>query len=176
MAEAFGLAAGAINIAQVFTTVVDCFGYVELGRKFGRDFQSDLITLRLLSLRLSRWGSAVRIYDDPKLGNPTTSEYELKLAKETLFQILVLFSDSEKKCKKFRLGASAGDLSTYSSADIKEPTLATLDNKMREMATKRQKGTSLLKKTSWALYDKETLERLVGGISTLLENLEKLYP
>jgi hypothetical protein len=45
MAEPFGIAAGAVGIAAAFTACVDCFGYVQLGRHFGRDFQTDVLAL-----------------------------------------------------------------------------------------------------------------------------------
>ena len=40
MAEPFGIATGAVGIAATFTTYVNGFGYVQLGRHFGRDFQT----------------------------------------------------------------------------------------------------------------------------------------
>jgi hypothetical protein len=54
MAEPFGIAAGAVSIAAAFTACVDCFGYVQLGHHFRRDFQTDLLTLSCARLRLTR--------------------------------------------------------------------------------------------------------------------------
>jgi hypothetical protein len=56
MSYPFGITAGAIGIAAAFTACVDCFGYVQLGRHFGRDFQTDLLALNCARLRLTRWG------------------------------------------------------------------------------------------------------------------------
>jgi hypothetical protein len=68
MAEPFGILSGAVSIAAAFTACVDCFEYVKLGRRFGRDFQTSQLSLTCARLRLSRWGVAVRVYDDPQLG------------------------------------------------------------------------------------------------------------
>jgi hypothetical protein len=88
MAEPFGIAAGAVGIAAAFTACVDYFGYVQLGRHFGRDFQTDLLTLTSARLRLTRWGQAVNIYEDPKLGKPDATSAEVQTAKDALHQIL----------------------------------------------------------------------------------------
>jgi hypothetical protein len=63
-------------------------------------------------------GEAVNIYEDPQLGDPTASLVELQTAKDTLLQILVLFADSEKVSKKFKLSAKDGELSQFASTDL----------------------------------------------------------
>ena len=68
MAEPFGIAAGAIGIASAFTACVDCFENVQLGRHFGRDFQTSQLALNCARLRLTRWGESADIYNNPKLG------------------------------------------------------------------------------------------------------------
>jgi hypothetical protein len=144
MAEPFDIAAGAIGIAAAFTACVDCFEYVHLGRHFGRDFQTDLLALNCARLRLTRWGQAVNIYEDPKLGKPDATPAEIQIAKDTLYQILVLFADTEKISKKYRLEAKAGeDLSILAPDDIDTAVMA-LSNKMRELAIRPQKGSSIL--------------------------------
>jgi hypothetical protein len=66
--EPFSVIAGTIGISSAFTACVDCFEYIQFGRHFGRDIQTDLLAISCARLRLSRWGEAVNIYDDPKLG------------------------------------------------------------------------------------------------------------
>jgi hypothetical protein len=61
MAEPFGIVAGAVGIAATFKACVDCFEYIQLGRHFGRDYQTDLLSLNCARLRLTRWGQAVNI-------------------------------------------------------------------------------------------------------------------
>ena len=67
MAEPFGIVAGAAGIAVAFSACVECFEYIQLGRHFGRDFQTNQIILDCARLRLTRWGVSVIIYNDPKL-------------------------------------------------------------------------------------------------------------
>ena len=53
MAEAAGLAIGAINLAGLFTTCVECIDYISLGRNHGRDYEMSMTKLLLLKARLS---------------------------------------------------------------------------------------------------------------------------
>ena len=67
MVEAFGIVTGAVGIAATFTACVDCFEYVQLGRYFGRDYQTNLLTLNCTRIRLTRWGQAVDILNNSKM-------------------------------------------------------------------------------------------------------------
>jgi hypothetical protein len=176
MAEPFGIVAGAVGIAAAFTACVDCFNYVQLGRRFGRDYQTDLISLNCAMLRLTRWGQAVDIYGDPKLGRADATAAEVQTAKDTLFQILILFADTESISKKYKLKAQDGDdLSVFMDDDL-DPAVMALANKMKKLAIKRQKGSSILKTVSWALYHRAELQGLISDITLLLDSLEKLFP
>jgi hypothetical protein len=176
MAEPFGIVSGAVSIATAFTACVDCFEYVKLGRRFGRDFQTSQLSLTCARLRLTRWGAAVRVYDDPQLGNPNATPDELQAAKSTLLQILRLFEDSADLSKKYRLRAtSADDLSEFSVGDL-NPVSAALDNEMRDIASRRQKGASILKIAKWALFEGSELTRLIDNITRLIGDLETLFP
>jgi hypothetical protein len=174
MAEPFGIAAGAIGIAAAFTTCVDVFEYIHLGRRFGKDFQTSQLKLTVLRLRLSRWGEAVRIYDDHQLGNPAASEAEIQAAKDTLLQILVLMDDSNKISKKFAINGNAGAISREEMAT--DAALIAVNNSMRQLAIKRQKGASLVKLAGWAIHHGAALQTLIDNISGLVGDLETLIP
>ncbi|KAI9854174.1 MAG: hypothetical protein M1813_001344 [Trichoglossum hirsutum] len=176
MAEPFGIAAGAISIAAAFTACVDCFGYVQLGRRFGRDFQTDLLALNCARLRLTRWGQAVNIYEDPNLGRPDAKPAGIQTAKDTLLQILVLFANTEKISKKYKLNAKAEDDLSILEPDNMDPAVMVINNKMRELAIRRQRGSSVLKTASWALYHRSELKELIVDITSLINNIETLFP
>ncbi|KAI4230950.1 MAG: hypothetical protein LQ349_005917 [Xanthoria aureola] len=172
MAEAFGIAAGAVGIAAAFTACVDCFEYVQFGRHFGRDYQTDLLALNCSRIHLTRWGQAVDILNDPKLGRPDATAREIRTVKDTLCQILVLFADSAKISQQYTTGE---DLSVLSS-DSMDSTFVALNNKMRELAIKRQKSSSILRITQWALYRRSEFKSLIEGISSLIDSIEKIFP
>ncbi|KAI4136594.1 MAG: hypothetical protein LQ341_005538 [Variospora aurantia] len=172
MAEIFGIVAGAVGIPAAFTACVDCFEYVQFGRHFGRDYQTDLLALNCSRIRLTRWGQAVNIMTDPKMGMPDATSEQIQTVKDTLYQILVLFADSAKISQQYTTGE---DLSVLSS-DSMDPTFVALNNKMRELAIKRQKRSNILKITRWALYRKSEFKNLIEGISSLIDNIEKIFP
>lgn len=176
MAEPFGIAAGAVGIAAAFTACVDCFGYVQHGRHFGRDYQTELISLDCARLRLTRWGQSVNIHEDPKLGRPDASLAEVQTAKNALHQILVLFENTQNISRTFMLDSKAGDDLTLLEPSDLDPVVFGLRNKMKELAIRRQKGASILKTSQWALYRRSELKSLVSGITSLVDSIEKLFP
>jgi hypothetical protein len=173
MADPFGITASAIGIAAAFTACVDVFEYVHLGRRFGKDYQTNQLRLTLLRLRLSRWGTAVNIYNDPQLGNPSASKAEIQAAKDTLLHILVLFEDSSKISKEFKMKDDAGAAPDDASVDV---AVLAVNNNMRALAAKRQKSASLAKLTSWAIHDGKVFKRLTDDISGLIDGLVSLFP
>ena len=176
MAEPFGIVAGAIGVTSAFTACVDCFEYVQFGRHFGRDFETSKLALDCARLRLTRWGESVNIYDDPKLGRQDATATEIQLAKDALLQILVLFADTESISKKYKLTANAReDLSAFSTGDM-DPKMVVLDNKMKGLATQRQKKGRFLKLASWALHHRSALKDLLEQIVSLIDEIEKLFP
>ncbi|CEO59718.1 hypothetical protein PMG11_04383 [Penicillium brasilianum] len=176
MAEPFGIAAGAVGIAAAFTACVDCFHYVQFGRHFGRDFQTDLLSLDCAKLRLTRWGQAVNILNDPQLGRPDVTSAEIQTVKSSLLQIKALFDDTEKISKKYTLDAKAeDDLSILSNSDM-DPAVLALANRMKALASKRQQGRCISKRASWALYHRSELSELITNIISLIDNVEKLFP
>lgn len=54
MAEAAGLAASVIALAGLFNNTVECFEFIQLGRNFGKNFQTSQLKLDNARLRLSR--------------------------------------------------------------------------------------------------------------------------
>lgn len=176
MAEPFGFAAGTVGIAAAFTACVDCFQYVQFGRHFGRDFQTDLLSLDCTKLRLTRWGQAVNILSDPQLGRPDATSAEIQTVKASLLQIIALFEDTEKISRKYTLDVKAeNDLSILSTSDM-DPAVSSLITRMKALANKRQQGSSISKRASWALYHRSELKELITNISSLIDNVEKLFP
>jgi hypothetical protein len=105
------------------------------------------------------------VYGDDKLGRPEATTAEIQTAKNTLFQIVALFADTEKISKRYRKDAKFGDdLATYSASDM---------DAMREPVIKRLNGSTFLKTTSWAIYHRSELKPLIDEIIVPIDNLKK---
>lgn len=176
MAEPFGIVARAVGIATAFTACVDCFGYIQLGRHIGRDFPTDMLVLEGIQLRLIRWGQAVHVYEDPHLGMPDATAAELQTVHDTLFQILILFADTEKISDRYKTTSKPGTDVTAFSANDMEPRGRWLAAKLKELACRRQNGWTVLKTSGWALYHRSELQELMSNITSLIDNIVNLFP
>ncbi|KAI0160524.1 heterokaryon incompatibility protein s [Xylariaceae sp. FL1272] len=176
MAEPFSIVSGALGIAALFTNCVTCFDYIQLGRHFAEDYQQCQIMLDTLSLRLSRWGDAVGIYDKPCFRNDQTNDPHVQQAGTILAQIEQLFVRYEASAKQYSLGKQRKQLEVLDVEDL-EVVNCNVHNKLLNANTRyRQKCTSIFKRTKWALYDNKNFEKLVRHVAELTEQLEKLWP
>ncbi|KAK4107440.1 hypothetical protein N656DRAFT_802629, partial [Canariomyces notabilis] len=105
--------------------------------------------------RLSRWGEAVKINDDPRFRSSAPTDKSVQLAQSIIEEIVLLFESARKTSKRYELVA---------------------DQRLKDLACPRQKDTSLVKKTAWALYDGKSLENFVDQIAGFVDELEKAFP
>jgi hypothetical protein len=167
---------GAVSLTAIFTTCVDCFEYVQLGRNFGKDYQRSLLKLNITKLRLSRWADAVdesrNQYQVP-VGTPA----EAQKVKEILGEIVACFADAEKVSKRFETKSSnSTELQVYNADTDLEPSLRTMHDKMRELALMRQQRSSVGQRARWALYEKKYFDRLISDVTQLVKGLVQLFP
>ncbi|KAJ4263217.1 hypothetical protein NW764_016198 [Fusarium oxysporum] len=175
MAETFGTVAGALSVAALFNNCVDCFKYIQLGRHFGRDFERCQLKLDVAKTRLSRWGEAVAIQDDPRFATNAPDDRDGRQAKAILEEIGLLFQTVQKSSKRYEINASENDWVRLDDNDM-QPVVQRLHSRLGLVARQRQKQTGLLKKAVWALYDNRNFDKLVEQITAFVDDLEKLFP
>ncbi|GAP89452.1 putative HETs [Rosellinia necatrix] len=179
MAEVFGIVSGTVGIASAFSSCVEAFDYVQLSRRFGKDFETHRLTLTLLQLRLSRWGAAVGITSDPpfSLSQPDARPADIANARQAIEKISMLFEDSENVSRPYNSAGQRPEegLPALSEADM-NAFLRKLNKRMRKIAERRQKGVGFIKKVRWVLHDRERCSRLVEDITKLLDLLEQIFP
>jgi Prion-inhibition and propagation len=180
--EPAGLTVGVVALAGLFNNAVDCFEYIQLGRNFGKDFQTSLLKLDNARLRLSRWGEAARLNGDvadvQSLELTALSPEDIPKAEGLLGHILDLFTDAEKVSGNFKSQAVTGDsglmvLDVHADLDAAHRTL---HDQMRGLSIRRQNKTSLQQKAKWALYEKKHLERLISDVIELVNDLVETFP
>ncbi|KAI4264574.1 MAG: hypothetical protein L6R42_000325, partial [Xanthoria sp. 1 TBL-2021] len=95
-----------------------------------------------------------------------------------LGQILELFADAEGISAKFKTrgGRAEQDLLVHDTQTDLEPAASSLHNKMRDLSIKRQNQTRLRQKAKWALYEEKHFKRLIEDITSLVNDLIKLFP
>lgn len=182
MAETAGLAVGVVALAGLFNNAVDCFELVQLDGSFGKDFQTSQLKLDSARLRLSRWGESLSLNDDVQdatsLQRHFDSQAKVKHAEDLLGQILELFAEAEGVSIKYKNRAQPGNgsLTTYTPQMDLDPVIATLHNKMRQLALERQNKSCLRQKAKWALYQEKHFRRLIEDITELIDDLVELFP
>ena len=182
MAETAGLVVGVVALAGLFNTTVECFEFVQLGRNFGKDFQTSQLKLDSARLRLSRWGKSLGLVEDVRdlasLQGRFGSEANVKHAEALLGQIVELFADSEGVSNKYksRLVSQDGILAVYDPQLDLEPAMVKLHNQMRQLAIERQSRSGVRQKAKWALYQGKQFERLIEDITELVDSLIGLFP
>ena len=186
MAEIFGIVIGVASLAGVFTSCVDCFEYVQFARSFGKDYERSIIKLDVVRLRFTRWGQAVGIYNDgtdsshPQRHYIAATEEQLELCQDLLGQIGDIFNDAESVSKRLRMRAEKAK--NHDQLALCDPAVdlsyrsRAVHLKTSDIAKKRQKGTNLLQKISWTLYEKSKFDRLVEDVTGLVDSLEQVFP
>ncbi|SCO75793.1 probable Heterokaryon incompatibility protein S [Fusarium oxysporum] len=175
MAEIFGIATGALSVAALFNNCVDTFGYIQLGRHFGEDYQRCQLKLDIAETRLGRWGEAVGINNDVRFASATPPDNAVKGAQGILEDIVDCFEAAQKKSRRYAGRADKQELVVYDNNDM-NPIFQRLHKRSKDITRQRQKGTSIVKKAAWALYDGKSLEKIVDQITSWVDELEKLFP
>jgi len=186
MAEVFGIVAGAAGLAALFTPCVECFEYIQFGRHFGKDYERCLVKLDVVRLRLTRWGQAVGIYDDPaqaRAGNHhriMATDDELQNCASILGQIQEIFEEAESSSISFRTKREKeqkmGEITLCQPDSDLDARHRSVHLTTQAIAKKRQKGTNFLQKASWALYNKNKFDRLVEDLTGFVGALEAVFP
>ena len=142
---------------------------------FGRDYERCQLRLDVAKTRLSRWGEAVKINDDPRFDPSAPIETSVQLAQYIIEEIMLLFKSARKTSQRYELVADQQDLVVFEDTDMK-PAGRALHSRLKDLARGRQKHTSLAEKTAWALYDGKRLEKIVEQIAGFVDDLEKVFP
>jgi hypothetical protein len=157
MAEAAGLVVGVIALAGLFNNTVECFEFVQLGRTFGKDFQTSQLKLDNARLRLSRWGKSLGLDEDVQdtasLQGRFRSEANVKHAEALLGQAIELFAEAEGVSNRYKSRAQPQDnsLAVYDPQIDLDPAMVKLHDKMRQLATERQNRPGVRQKAKACL-------------------------
>lgn len=176
--EPVSLSVSVVALVSLFNTALDCFKRVKVAKSFGSDYQTYVLRLQNLRLRLSRWGEAVGLSkQSTAVGQPRTSalsESEVKQAEAVVGHIIRLFSDTEELAAKY--AGKQSELVVMDEDDDSLSDIGKLCQKMRDICLRRQRESSFATKAKWSLFSKEKFVELVGNIQSLIDDLVNLFP
>lgn len=180
--EPLGFAIGVAGLVTAFTTCVDCFEYVQLGRQFGQDYGKCILRIDAAKVRMCRWGAAMGLGLEPHLKRQVSaSDEEMRLAQSLLEQIMESFKDAERVSERFMKHTimqktRTEDLLVYDPNSDLDPSYQRLHLNMRERAIQLQKGTSIRKKAVWSLYEKKRFDTMIEEVTGFVSDLVELFP
>jgi len=182
MVETAGLVGGVVALTGLFNNTVECFEFIQLGRTFGKSFETSQLKLDNARLRLSRWGKSLslndNIQDTVSLQGRFESEATVKHAEALLGQIVELFAEAEGVSNRYKSQTAPQDdsLAVHDPQTDLDPAMAKLHDKMRQLAIERQKRSGVRQKAKWALYQEKQFRRLIEDITELVDSLVELFP
>ena len=164
--------------SRIFNDAVQCFGYVQMGPNFDKSFQTCLLKLDVVRLRLTRWGHSVGLakVDDVKcLQIKKVAPEDREQVEDLLNQILDLFADAEKASKRFQKRSGKPAATPLDPAKELDSISALLHKKMQNLAKERQ-GTTELEQSEWTMVEEKSFTRLIEDIGELVNSLVDLFP
>ncbi|KAL7941232.1 prion-inhibition and propagation domain-containing protein [Trichoderma barbatum] len=179
MASPVGSALEAMtSLPATFVSIVECFEYVELGRRFGKDFNKSQARLEALKLQITRWGISSGALPDPQTGKPRELRFDAhaaETAQKLLESILEDTQELQKKSRKYSSQSGAPNAIDSMQPDEMDAPIQALKSKTSQIFAKRIQSVSLPKRVRWALYEKKHFDRLLEDITENL-NLLMLTP
>ena len=181
MAEAAGLAVGAVSLASLFSACIECMDYVSRARNYGKDFKNVMTKFDMLEARLKAWG---RLLCVNKPGNELQAlrnqwREEKEIVGKALNRIKDIFDDRQELEKKYGLHEEEdeGDnvIKEESLSNAIDPlSLRNVDVERHPSSKSRQQGIPFWKKTTWAVHDSKKFDALVNDLDFYIRNLEKI--
>ncbi|KAL8719499.1 MAG: hypothetical protein Q9225_003508 [Loekoesia sp. 1 TL-2023] len=178
--EPVSLPVGAIALASVFTTCVECFEYIDAFKACGRDMDILSTKFRIEKTRFLIWGDSVGLLPNGDSSPTTKLESPLcrPIVEETLNSIRLLFTDTKDLTDRYGLKcADEDDSSAYcgSSRGSNMPFgLKASHNRFKTRIEANQKQIGTARKVRWAMHDKKKFACLVEDIRQLIDGLQAI--
>lgn len=168
--EVAGLVIGGVSMAGLFTTCVNCFEYIQLGRHFDKDYRRSLLKLDTLQLRISRWAAAINEWSSGEVVVGSLKDAET--VKRLLSEIIDIFADAEKVSERFSTKQAR-----VLTVDVEiDPEIVAIHQQMKKLSLKKLKRSTFAQKTAWALYEEKHFNRLIEDLNPLVSALVELFP
>jgi Prion-inhibition and propagation len=182
MTEPVSLTLAIAGIPAIFTSCVDCFQYIRLGKRFGKDFGVCLAKLEAAQLRLTRWGEPIGLLENKLDIKGPYEDADIIKAYNWLSQININFEEAKETSAKYmdkqQKKGKNGDLEILDVDKALESgsSIKNLVTSMKAVTLERQKNLSFPRKITWALYGKDSFDSLIEDLVVLINNLVELFP
>ncbi|KAL8989995.1 MAG: hypothetical protein Q9169_008232 [Polycauliona sp. 2 TL-2023] len=177
--EVASLSVGAVALASLFKTCVECFDYVEAAKSCGRDLALLKTRFRLEGARLVIWGESVGLdsADAPVYDKIESPRFQA-LIQDSLNCICHLFEDTTALSARYGLTSTSHETALSVLGSSLSPTnpvpFRTSYLRFKSHIQQNNNGTGVSNKVRWAIRDKQIFACLVDEIHTFIDGLESL--
>jgi Prion-inhibition and propagation len=182
MADPISLTMGAVALAGLFSTCVECFDYFIAAKSFREDLEILLVKLDLEKTRLLIWGNSVgvlRTRDEPEGRVAELDDVpKVQLITRCLNGVKSLLSDADKLQGRYGLQKATGKQAKNSglvSSNSMNVFKASYSRFWVRFAKDENKA-SVLSRTRWAIHDKTNFEGLINNLKDLIDGLNEVLP
>jgi hypothetical protein len=177
--EPISLSIGAVALASLFRTCLECFDYFKAAQSFSGDLEILVNKLDCQKERLLTWGELIGISKSVEEGrNAELDTHKGDLVKRCLNSITSLCSDAEKLQNNY----GVQHMTSHSPAVDRNNRLSS--NRMalfrksfqRISQTDARRQPNILAVTRWAIHDKSKFETLASHIRELVDDLHNVIP
>lgn len=177
MAEAAGLALGAVALVSLFQTAVECLEYFELARALKHDHELAATKVSLLESRLKEWGGHVQVLEPGREdeGLRTIWEEEGGLITKSLSGIALILGNAAELNQTYGLHKKKLVRCKWSSPFPRQRPGSKLQSTTSSTSQIAVKATaSFRRQVVWAIRDKKRFDSLISDLDFLVTNLEKV--
>lgn len=168
-------ALGAVSLATLFSTCVQCFGYLRASKRMEKDIDILLVRLDIEKIRLLVWGDSVGVLDASvrQQGSPIRNGERIELLFKSLKSIEGSFNRCRELVKTYGLTKDVEDngrrieFLSYGSMILFKKAVRRFW--IRNPACVPEH--SLLPKIKWAIYKKESFQGFVNDLKDLIDGL-----
>lgn len=175
MAEAAGLALGAVALVSLFQTAVELLEYFEAARSLASDRELTATKLSLLEARLRQWGDDLHVEHPGQEDGGLRSRWkdEGGLVTKSLKGISEILGDATQLSEKYGLHKKRR-LVWHSNIPLLCPILHRADTNISLSRKPSNISPSIRRQAVWAIKDKKRFEALISDLDFFITNLEKV--
>ncbi|KAJ5175269.1 uncharacterized protein N7482_001146 [Penicillium canariense] len=163
--------------SRMLNEVVGYFGSVQMGENFGKSFQTSLLKMNVVQLRLTRWGKSVglaNLSDAKSLREAKIASDDIPRVEELLEGILDQFADAARISQRFQK-RNAG-VQVLDPAKELDEVSASLRQTMTALVKERQGNAESDPESDLTLYEEKNFTRLIQDVGELVNDLVSLFP
>ncbi|KAI0546089.1 prion-inhibition and propagation-domain-containing protein [Xylaria curta] len=178
MAEAAGLAIGAIALIGLVTDCLDLFSYISASRSLGQDYEILNTKLDIEKTLFLQWIQRVKLLTsdhDKRLDDPQTQA----MVTQSLASIRLLLTEGQVLRDRYGLQEDSDHVDEDIFITLSSPRMNEFVKGFRALDLRiKQKRTNVSKidRVRWVAVDKDKFNRLVGELAYFITKLHDIVP